>query len=117
MAQVAARRGEMPTSILGNVGTAPPQSVGAPPPGVTSGGPPRGEFFGAGGTTTGGAPPPPSKFFLQMCYANVSVFAVFMHGLVHLLNIFSGQRSTWGHQGCFCGCLEVLILAVHFLAG
>uniref|UniRef100_F1KUA6 Paraspeckle component 1 n=2 Tax=Ascaris suum TaxID=6253 RepID=F1KUA6_ASCSU len=59
MAQVAARRGEMPTSILGNVGTAPPQSVGAPPPGVTSGGPPRGEFFGAGGTTTGGAPPPP----------------------------------------------------------
>ncbi|KHN77079.1 Paraspeckle component 1 [Toxocara canis] len=58
MAQVAARRGEIPTSILSGVGSAPPQSVGAPPPGVTSGGPPRGEFFGAGGTTTGGAPPP-----------------------------------------------------------
>ncbi|VDK73549.1 unnamed protein product [Anisakis simplex] len=65
MAQVAARRGELPTSIIGNA--PPPQSVGGPPPGQVNSGsgvppppPSRGEFFGAGGTTPRGAPPPPS---------------------------------------------------------
>lgn len=67
MAQVAARRGEMPT-LLGNLtgGPSGPQGM-ANGPGGMSGGPPPREFFvtGSGG---GGSHPQHSNFNFFICF-------------------------------------------------
>lgn len=66
MAQVAARRGEIPSSVLsGGMGGSSGGQIGTLPVVPPAGGTPRGEFFGAGG----GSPsirPPQSKFSFDL---------------------------------------------------
>ena len=58
MAQVAARRGEIPSSVLsGGIGGSSGGQIGAPPVVPPGGGAPRGEFFGGSGGSSSIRPP------------------------------------------------------------